>query len=49
VEPVRCAQCRALLFRAAAGAIAAAVEIKCRRCGAINIKAAPGGGAAAGS
>ncbi|NEW96898.1 Com family DNA-binding transcriptional regulator [Rhodopseudomonas sp. BR0G17] len=37
MEPIRCAQCRALLFRAAGGAIAAPVEIKCRRCGSINI------------
>ncbi|PZA12486.1 hypothetical protein DNX69_10965 [Rhodopseudomonas palustris] len=37
METIRCARCRALLFRAAGGAIAAPVEIKCRRCGSINI------------
>ncbi|WP_083850309.1 Com family DNA-binding transcriptional regulator [Rhodovulum sp. PH10] len=37
VEFVRCASCRALLFRADAGAIAGIVEIKCRRCGTFNV------------
>lgn len=34
--PVRCASCRALLFKAAARAIAGVIEIKCRRCGTFN-------------
>ncbi|MBK5960935.1 hypothetical protein CCR97_22410 [Rhodoplanes elegans] len=37
VETIRCARCRALLFRATAGAIAGPVEIKCRRCGTFNV------------
>ncbi|WP_367618326.1 MULTISPECIES: Com family DNA-binding transcriptional regulator [Rhodoplanes] len=37
VETIRCAHCRALLFRATAGAIAGPVEIKCRRCGTFNV------------
>lgn len=36
LETVKCAACRALLFKAEPGAIAATVEIKCRRCGAYN-------------
>ncbi|WP_184256054.1 Com family DNA-binding transcriptional regulator [Rhodopseudomonas rhenobacensis] len=37
MESIRCARCRALLFRAVADAIVGTVEIKCRRCGGINI------------
>ncbi|MQT13629.1 Com family DNA-binding transcriptional regulator [Segnochrobactrum spirostomi] len=36
MDDFRCGRCRALMFRAAAGAIAASLEIKCRRCGALN-------------
>ncbi|BBF92342.1 Com family DNA-binding transcriptional regulator [Blastochloris tepida] len=36
VEDIRCGSCRALLLRAATGAIAGAVQIKCRRCGTFN-------------
>lgn len=31
-ESVRCGKCRALLFKAAPGAIRGLIEIKCRRC-----------------
>ncbi|WP_413818466.1 Com family DNA-binding transcriptional regulator [Sphingobium sp.] len=33
---IRCAGCRALLFKAEPGAIAGVIEIKCRRCGQFN-------------
>jgi phage FluMu protein Com len=33
---IRCAGCRALLFRADSAAIAGEIEIKCRRCGQYN-------------
>jgi phage FluMu protein Com len=33
---VRCASCRALLFKAGRDAISGVIEIKCRRCGTIN-------------
>lgn len=36
IEAIHCGNCRALLFKAAPGAIAATIEIKCRRCGSIN-------------
>ncbi|MEM8541900.1 MAG: Com family DNA-binding transcriptional regulator [Pseudomonadota bacterium] len=36
LENIRCASCRALLFKARQGAIANDIEIKCRRCGTIN-------------
>ncbi|WP_414714296.1 Com family DNA-binding transcriptional regulator [Sphingobium sp.] len=35
-NPVKCAGCQRLLFKAAPGAIAAPIEIKCPRCGAFN-------------
>lgn len=38
---VRCANCRALLFKAEDGAIAGTIEIKCRRCGAFNFMRPP--------
>ncbi|WP_415454001.1 Com family DNA-binding transcriptional regulator [Azorhizobium caulinodans] len=37
MEKVRCRCCGALQFRAAAGAICGAIEIKCRRCGTLNV------------
>ncbi|WP_082640634.1 Com family DNA-binding transcriptional regulator [Aureimonas sp. D3] len=36
MENIRCGHCRALLFKAGPGAVAAAIEIKCRRCGTLN-------------
>ncbi|QLP96943.1 MAG: Com family DNA-binding transcriptional regulator [Rhodoblastus sp.] len=36
METIRCARCRALLFKAEAGALRGALEIKCRRCAAMN-------------
>lgn len=36
VQSIRCGKCRALLFRCAADAIGAEIEIKCRRCGTVN-------------
>jgi len=36
LKPEHCGSCRALLFKAADGAIAGAIQIKCRRCGAYN-------------
>ena len=38
MESIRCAaeHCRAVLFKAAAGAIIDGIQIKCRKCGAIN-------------
>ncbi|WP_425353815.1 Com family DNA-binding transcriptional regulator [Ancylobacter gelatini] len=35
MKDIRC-RCGALLFRADAGALKGAVEIKCRRCGTLN-------------
>ncbi|MAM38267.1 MAG: hypothetical protein CL949_07130 [Erythrobacter sp.] len=33
---MKCASCRALLFKSEPGAIAGVIEIKCRRCGTFN-------------
>jgi len=35
LDSIRCGKCRALLFKARAGAIKDIIEIKCRRCGTL--------------
>ena len=36
MEPIRCRDCHALLFKTAKNAISGIIEIKCRRCGTLN-------------